>query len=315
MSAPYPIDAILETERHGFDELAESVLAYQRQENPVYRRFSQVARHLPVEAFKRTAVTTFPAEEAEAVFQSSGTGSGTPSRHYVRYRDDYRAVVTAGYTRIFGDGPRRIIAHLPAYAETSSLVAMASDLMERFGADGSGFFLDDPGLLDRAVHTPGAPIWLIGAAFGLLDLVDERPRALPEGSVVVETGGMKTHRRSIPRTELHARLQVGFSVPVTSLWSEYGMCELMSQAWGRSGEAFESPPWMKVSIVNPEDPVREVPAGQTGAIAVVDLANQHSASAILTQDRGRMAPGDRFEVLGRLTGAELRGCNHLMEQV
>lgn len=302
-----------------FDAMAEAVLRFQRQHNPVYSRYCKSNKWLPVAAFKHAQVTTFPPEQAERVFESSGTGRGTRSRHYVRRLAVYDQSATTHFEQVFGRGPFTLVAHLPHYSahgNRSSLVHMVDTFVRRYGNAHSGFFLDDPALLQRAVRhrrQGGERLVLFGAAFGLLDLVERGGLALPPDSLVVETGGMKTYRRAIDRPTLHRSLAEGFGLPVEHVWSEYGMCELLSQCYTRGGTLFYPPPWVRVVVVDPEDPDREMPEGVPGALAVLDLANVYTASALLTEDRA-VRRGDGFEVLGRLTGAELRGCNFLLER-
>ncbi len=310
-----------------FDRMAETVLSYQRDANPVYSRYcktmgsrSGLPTFLPVEAFKRAAVTTCPPEEAVHVFESSRTGGGAPSRHYVRDASIYERSASVHFERVFGTGPFRLASYLPSYAQqggTSSLLFMVAHLTECFGAEGSGSILQDPGrlhALSEMSRRDGTRLMVFGAAFGMVDLLETESFDLPEGALVVETGGMKTHRREIGRRDLHERLAEGFGVDVASIRSEYGMCELLSQCYTRGQGVFHPPPWMRVWVVDPDAPFEELAEGTPGALAVLDLANLHSAAAILTQDRA-VACGDGFEVLGRLTGAELRGCNFLVDHV
>lgn len=309
-----------------FAQAARTVLAFQREANPIYSRYCKEkswnewfeAPYLPVEAFKHVPVTTFPPEEADHVFQSSGTGRGVASKHYVRQLSLYERITTAHFEAVLGDGPFTFVAHLPGYVENgrrSSLLYMVDLFIRRYGDDYSGFFLDDFSLLEAAVaHSRGhgTSFLLFGAAFGLLDLLDERTITLPESARVIETGGMKTYRRAMGRDELHARLAAGFGLTEDRIWSEYGMCELMSQCYTRGDHIFYPPPWMRFRIVDPERPSREVPDGTPGALALFDLGNVYTASALLTEDRA-VRVGDGFRVLGRLSGAELRGCNFLIE--
>lgn len=301
-----------------FDVMAEAVFAFQQAHNPVYGRYCTTQKYLPVAAFKHAAVTCFPADEAEHVFESSGTGRTRPSKHYVRHLSVYERSVAAHFEAVFGTGPFTLVAHLPHYAEKgtrSSLLYMVDFLMRRYGDGFSGFFLEDRAVLERAVahsRADATPLLLFGAAFGLLDLVEEAALVLPATACVVETGGMKTYRRAIGRADLHRRLAAGFGLPEAQIWSEYGMCELMSQAYTRGGSVFFPPPWMRACIVDPEQPARVLPAGQPGVLAVFDLANCYSVSALLTEDRA-VQRGAGFEVLGRLSQAELRGCNFLLE--
>ena len=303
-----------------FEAMAAVVLGFQQAYSAIYGRYCKSNKYLPVAAFKHGAVTSFPAEEAEHVFESSGTGRTTPSRHYVRNLVVYERSVRAHFEAVFGTGPFTLIAHLPHYAEKgqrSSLLYMVDCLIRHYGDAHSGFFLEDRTKLEQAVahsRAAGTPLLLFGAAFGLLDLIEQEAVVLPASARVIETGGMKTYRREISRADLHGRLAAGFGVPETQMWSEYGMCELMSQAYTRGGPVFFPPPWMRVRIIDPEQPTREMPEGQPGVLAVLDLANLYSVSAILTEDRA-VRRGDGFEVLGRLSQAELRGCNFLVEGV
>lgn len=291
-----------------FVVMEQALQAYQQQNNEVYRRFGQ--KYLPVAAFKHAEVATFPVSEAECVFLSSATGSQLRSRHFVRRIAIYEASVCTTFESVFGKGKFTIWAHLPGYASESSLVRMIEILIRRYGDGNSQFFLahDLPRLSDS-----GSPLILFGAAFGLLDLAEVGPWTLPDTARIVETGGMKTARREITRTELHARLAEGFGIKPEQVWSEYGMCELLSQAYAQGGSVYVPPPWMRVQVVDPHDPGKLMPDGQPGQLAMTDLANMYSVSSILTEDVG-VSHEQGFEVLGRLPGSALRGCNFLLEQ-
>lgn len=306
-------------DRERFAAMEDVVLGFQRKRNPVVAAYG-ASKYLPVDAFRYAPVCTFPPDDAEAVFLSSGTGSGARSRHYVRDLSIYHRSLETGFKAVFGPGPFTFLAHLPQYeslGDESSLVVMARRIAGVFGNATSGLFLDDDDFFRAGIRhaaASGEPLMLLGAAFGLLDLIEAgRAEALPSGSFVVETGGMKTHRRSIDRDELHERLAEGFGVHMDRVRSEYGMCELLSQCWTREDGLFRAPPWMSVHVVRPESPDEECAEGERGVIAVVDLANVYSASAIVTQDVGVMH-ADGFRVLGRLSDAELRGCNFLFER-
>ncbi|HEX7069827.1 MAG TPA: hypothetical protein VF190_03430, partial [Rhodothermales bacterium] len=312
-----------------FDELARAAFAFQVAHNPVYQRFCgghrwagwDNAPHLPVAAFKEVAVTAFDPSLAERVFLSSATGAcDRRSRHYVRSLDVYRRSFETAFARRFGGGPVTLVAHLPRYVEqgeASSLLTMVDGLMRRFGNADSRFFLEDVEELHAAIEASrrsGEPLILFGAAFGLLDLVESGPISLPPDASVIETGGMKTRRREINRQTLHDRLADGFRIPRPQIHSEYGMCELLSQCYTSGDRVFRTPPWMRFSVRDPEMPSRRVPDGEEGVLALFDLANVYSACAILTEDRAVARDGG-FEVLGRLSAAELRGCNHLLARV
>ena len=307
-----------------FNSAAETVLAYQRARSQVYSRYCkektswQSTCFLPVEAFKHVPVTTFPPDQAEQIFESSGTGRGVPSRHYVRSLELYERVTAAHFQSVFGAGPFTFVAHLPGYADngqTSSLLYMVDHLLRRFGDAASGFFLEDHERLYRAIDhsvSTSTPFVLFGAAFGLLDIVDNQRIVLPEGAVVIETGGMKTYRQEITRDELHVRLADGFAIDESQVRSEYGMCELMSQCYTRGDHVFYPPPWMRFQVMDPEDPRQAVAEGKVGVLALFDLANVYTVSPLLTEDRA-MRVGTGFKVLGRRSDAELRGCNFLVD--
>ncbi len=301
-----------------FEAMASVVLTYQREHNSVYRRWSHAATYMPVAAFKYAPVTCFPPEEADIVFKSSGTGSGRSSLHYVRRLSVYERAVRVHFEAVFGRGPFTLVAHLPNYLDTgrnSSLVYMVDCLIRAYGDAKSGFFLNDTALLEEAIqhcHGERSPLLLFGAAFGLLHLVEKRTWKLPVGARVIETGGMKTFRKEICRNELHRRLADGFAVPKSQVWSEYGMCELMSQAWAQGSSVYFPPPWMHFRVVNHLDSTDEMPEGRPGTLAVLDLANMHSVSAILTEDVA-VKRGAGFEILGRVSQSDLRGCNFLVD--
>jgi hypothetical protein len=311
-----------EEEEDRFGEMAEAVFRFQLEANPVWKRFAgghiwtgwESVPLLPVDAFKLAPIIAGDPSEAQATFRSSGTGRVARATHYVRDLEVYRQSAVTHFGRIFGTVRKTILAYLPGYAdaaEESSLVYMARMLIDEYGDGLSGFTLDDPGLLDRAVEER-RPIVLLGAAFGLLDLLDEDERPLAPGSVVIETGGMKTHRREISRADLHKRLSHGFRLPRPSIYSEYGMCEMLSQCYTRGDEVFHPPSWMRLRVVDPLEPSAERAEGVEGALAVYDLANLYSAPFLLTQDRA-VQVGRGVRILGRLSGAELRGCNFLIE--
>lgn len=306
----------------GFDALWREVFAFQQAHCATYARYcktigAEYPPYLPIDAFKHVPVTTFPPAAADLVFKSSGTGQGARATHYIKDRSLYERAFTTHFLHLFGQGPFTLMAHLPHYVQmgsTSSLLYMVAHLVSRFGNAHSGFFLEERTKLGNAIHAhPMDNFMLFGAAFGLLNLVEQKPIQLPEGALVIETGGMKTYRREITRDDLQRRLAAGFGIPASRVWSEYGMCELLSQCYTRGGAVFYPPPWMRFEIMDPENPLQPQKHGLPGALAVIDLANLYSVSAILTQDRA-IQRGDGFEVLGRLQGAELRGCNFLLEK-
>ena len=298
-----------------FARMAYAARTYQKRHCRVYGRYPYT--YLPIAAFKQAAVTCFAPDQAAAVFESSGTTGVACSHHYVRDLALYDRAITAHFAAVFGEGPFTLLVHLPDYAPQSSLVYMARLLMRAYGDSASGFFLDDTAVLRRGIahaETQHTTLLLFGAAFGLLNLAMTQRWTLPPGARLIETGGMKTHRKSITRAALHQRLAEGFGIARHQVWSEYGMCELLSQAYTRGGTAFYPPPWMQVEVFDPERIETPLPAGQTGLLGVVDLANIHTVSAIMTEDLGVRCAGG-FEVLGRLEHSALRGCNFLLKNV
>lgn len=289
---------------HRYEDVIES---YQRAHCEVYRRYGH--KYLPIAAFKHADVTTFPISEAEDIFLSSSTGSQDRSRHYIRRMAVYEASVCVAFESVFGEGPFMIWAYLPEYVPESSLVRMLRILIQRYGYDNSQFL---SGAHLPRIESSHPPLIFFGAAFGLIRLVESQVFQLPSDARIVETGGMKTHRQEITRAELHTKLADGFGIQENHIWSEYGMCELMSQAYAKGGAVYHSPPWMHVQIVDPFEPEKIVPEGEPGLLAITDLANIHSVSSILTEDLG-VKHGDGFEVLGRFPGSALRGCNFLLE--
>lgn len=305
-----------------FEEMARAALEFQIQTSPIYGRYAggeewtnwSDAPYLPVEAFKWSGIVPESAHP-EIVFASSGTG-GVRSRHPVLRSELYVRSVIEHFRLVLGDGPFHIVAHLPTYrssVDASSLIYMVESLISGFGTVSSRF-VDEPQTFVEAVSRvdAGARLIVFGTAFGLLDMIDDWGGRLVEGAIVIETGGMKTFRREVDREELHARLAAGFGLERDSIRSEYGMCELLSQCYTRGDEVFFPPPWMRFKVVDVDNPERLAERGYPGLLAVFDLANLYSVSAILTSDLAIDRSGG-FELLGRADAAEIRGCNFLMQ--
>lgn len=306
-----------------FEHAFQQIVAYQRTHIDAYDRFCQAlpdtqTPYVPIGLFKQRALIAGGPEEAEAVFISSGTGTSGRSRHYVKKVSVYENSFTTHFRSVFGDGPFTLVGHLPSYGgqrESSSLVWMVEGLVEQFGDAHSGLFLDDLQFLKSAIEfsrSRETKLILFGAAFGLLELAERGGWSLPPGARVIETGGMKTHRREIDRLALHRLLAQGFGIDMMNVWSEYGMCELLSQCYSRGNDVFFPPGWMRFEIREIENPLRAVSDGKPGLLAVVDLANMYSVSAILTEDVATRIEGG-FRLHGRAKGSDLRGCNMLVE--
>ncbi len=269
---------------------------------------------LPIEFFKSRDVYAASAPP-ETVFTSSATSGQTPSRHPVANLSLYERSFTEGFTLFYGDPAEwSIFALLPGYLERqgSSLVYMADRLIRR--GSGGGFFLHDHAALLRgmtAAAEAGRKILLLGVSFALWELAEAHRFSLPK-LTVMETGGMKGRRQEITREALHAILCGSFGVE--RIHSEYGMAELLSQAYSDGGGIFRCPPWMQVSVRDIADPSSSMPDGRSGGIRVIDLANRYSCSFVETQDMGIRSPDGTFRVPGRLDGAEIRGCNLMLEK-
>jgi len=316
-----------------FKEKAAAVFEYQVENNLVYRRFCEALSYpsesfdpsdgfpppLPISAFKDADVTCKPGREPDLVFRSSGTSGMERSRHLVADAELYRRSLLKGFRQFYKPDEAVIWAYTPGYAQNpdSSLIWMLNELIKQDRTDLSRFLpLEEP--LDagelQTVKESGRNLILFGAAFGLVDLLEMGTVNLPSGSLVIETGGMKTHRREISRKKLHRRLADGFGLEPERVHSEYGMCELLSQAYATGGPWFRTVPWMRVTIRNPDNPMEELSPFSEGLIGIIDLANVHSCSFLLTGDRGLRDKKGRFQVLGRWNPRDLRGCNFLIEE-
>ena len=311
-----------------FDALALEIFRFQYQNCVVYRRYADgIGRtpeqvhsvreipFLPIGFFKTHKITSTTLPE-EIIFTSSGTTGMTPSRHYVHSLALYRRSFREAFREMVGD-PKdfAILALLPSYMERkgSSLLYMVQELMQESGHPMNRFYLHNleelgDNLEKLAAHRQRTI--LFGVSYALLDLVEQRRFSLPE-LIVFETGGMKGRRKEYLREELHRLLCEGLGV--SSIRSEYGMAELMSQAYTDGGEWFRCPPWMRVLIRDMYDPLTLTGAPERkGGINVIDLANLYSCSFIATQDIGDRMEDGRFRVLGRFDQADLRGCNLLV---
>ena len=312
-----------------FQKKTLEIFNYQAENNQIYNIFIKylginpdaVSRvddipFLPVSFFKKHKVVS-GYNSGNLVFESSGTGGNMTSRHYVKDSGIYEKSLLRSFNLFFGDpGDYMIAALLPSYTEreNSSLIYMVKRLIEKSNCHLSGFYRENVNTLLSNIEASEAEkkkILLIGVSFALLDLAEKYSPDLA-GVIVMETGGMKGRRREMTREELHSVLRQGFNVK--SIHSEYGMTELLSQAYSKSDGIFFCPPWMKVLIRDPQDPVSIMKEpGKTGGINIIDLANIHSCSFIATDDLGKLHADNSFEVLGRFDSSDIRGCNLLFE--
>lgn len=307
-----------------FSSKCLDIFHFQNKNNTVYSRFCEYLRvnpsevttledipFLPIQFFKKHQVlsTKIP---SEITFTSSGTTGAITSKHYVTELKIYEESYLKGFERFYGAvDDYSILALLPSYMERngSSLIYMVNDLIKKSNHPKSGFFLNDLEKLKSVLmelEAKNQKVLLIGVSFALLDFA-ERYQLKLKNTLVMETGGMKGRRKELIRKELHELLKQGFGVE--KVHSEYGMTELLSQAYSKGNSFFECPPWMKVLIRDTEDPLTFQPFGKVGGINVIDLANINSCSFIATQDLGKMHDSNKFEVLGRFDHSDIRGCN------
>lgn len=322
-------DKIWSLDEAGFEAEALETFRRQYKLNPLYREFceltgrkpSQVEQlhqipFLPIRFFKTNSVRTGQFEPGLR-FESSGTTGMTNSRHELPNALLYETSFRKGFELFYGDiSDYCVLGLLPSYLErgNSSLVYMVNDWIQQSGHPKSRFYLNEWDLLAETLADLKAkkqPAILIGVSFALLDFADRHPQNL-EGITIIETGGMKGRRREMLRAELHDHLKKAFSVE--NIGSEYGMTELLSQAYSVSNGLFRSVPWMKLLLREEDDPLAIAPAGRPGrgAINIIDLANQHSCAFIATDDAGLIHTDGSFEVLGRLDHSDLRGCSLLV---
>lgn len=307
-----------------FETLATDVFRFQFENNPVYRSFCDLLyRHpsdvkhiedipfLPIQFFKTHTILS-ARTTIEKTFTSSGTTGSITSKHLVTDLALYEDSYLKGFNHFYG--PIRdyvVLALLPSYLERegSSLIYMANDLIAKSKQPESGFYLNNLEDLAQTLNqleAKGQKTLLIGVSFALLDLIEKFQFNLKH-TIVMETGGMKGRRKEIIRQELHRLLQTGFGVSM--IHSEYGMTELLSQAYSKGNGIFECPPWMKILTRDTEDALTLLQPNKTGGINVIDLANLNSCSFIATQDLGKVNNNGQFEVIGRFDNSDIRGCN------
>ncbi|MBL4657308.1 MAG: acyl transferase [Flavobacteriales bacterium] len=313
-------------ERAEFEELALELFRHQSAQNEVYRCYLEMLKidpvlvkstadipYLPIEFFKSQRVVTGN-WEAENIFHSSGTSETALSRHEVKDASLYRKSFVSGFKLAHGKIEDCILfCLLPNYQDNqnSSLIYMADELINLTNDPLSGYYLErDLEFNLLKALTSDKKVILLGVSYALLDLAGKI--ILPNNSdlIVMETGGMKGTRKELIKEELHKRLKEGWGV--STIHSEYGMTELLSQAYSKSAGVFNCPPWMRVSVRDVNDPLKNLEAGQSGGINIIDLANVYSCAFIATQDLGKVHADGTFELLGRFDHADIRGCNLLV---
>jgi phenylacetate-coenzyme A ligase PaaK-like adenylate-forming protein len=311
-----------------FEELALQVFRHQAENCLIYKQFighlginpDHVKRleqipYLPIAFFKTHDVLS-SSDNVEIVFSSSGTTGMAQSRHLVTDTGIYDQSFNQAFELFYGSVKDTcFLALLPSYMERegSSLIYMIDALIRQSKHPDSGYFLhnhDELYLRLKELQLTGQKTILIGVTYALLDFIEKYRMEFPD-LIVMETGGMKGKRKEMVREELHKELQDGFGV--NAIHSEYGMTELLSQAYSKGKGIFNCPSWMRIMLRDTNDPLSLLAAHKTGGINVIDLANVNSCSFIATQDLGRVLPDGSFEVLGRFDNADIRGCNLLVD--
>lgn len=314
-----------------FDELALQLLRYQYHNNNIYKAYVDALKvnideikrledipFLPIGFFKTHKVVCGNFQDA-TVFESSGTTGSVNSRHYIKDLALYEESFERTFNLFYGQ-PKDyvIIGLLPSYLErqNSSLVYMVEKLMKLSSRPENDFFLNDFEKLNRLLQQlehRQQPTLLIGVTFALLDFAVEYPQKLRH-TRIMETGGMKGRKKEMTRAEVHDFLKTHFEL--NNIHSEYGMTELMSQAYAQNDGLFKCPPWMKVLIRDENDPLTTLsPAkNQSGPVNIIDLANIHSCAFLATEDVGKLSTKDKFEIMGRRDNTDLRGCSLMATQ-
>ena len=307
-----------------FHRLALDIFNFQFENNPIYRSFCDLLYihpsdiksineipFLPIQFFKSHEVLSSQSN-TPATFTSSGTTGSATSKHVVTDLDIYKTSFTKGFEQFYGNiNDYVILALLPSYLERkgSSLIYMVNTMIKQSKHPESGFYLNNlKDLKDQltVLDNQNKNVLLIGVSFALLDLIESYQFNL-ENTIIMETGGMKGRRKELIRKELHNLLKIGFGVD--TIHSEYGMTELLSQAYSPGDGIFKCPNWMKILTRDTEDALSIQSFGKTGGINVIDLANINSCSFIASQDLGRVHKNGSFEVIGRFDHSDIRGCN------
>ncbi|MBK7883056.1 MAG: acyl transferase [Chitinophagaceae bacterium] len=321
---------IFDADEHNFNELALSVFKFQYEHNKIYGQYCDLLKikpsrvqhftqipFLPIQFFKTHKVTA-TSFEPQVVFESSGTTLSINSKHYVKDVDLYKNSFIQAFEQFYGDiGQYCILGLLPSYLEreNSSLVMMVKELIGRSANNLSGFYLSDFKKLHNTIlhnEIKGQLTLLIGVTYALLDFAENYPMDLTH-TTVMETGGMKGKREELTRAEVHNILQKNLGISVVH--SEYGMTELLSQAYSSGNGIFNCPAWMKIVLREEHDPFAVKASTDiinkpvTGLINIIDLCNLYSCSFIATDDIGRLHPDGSFEVLGRMDNSDMRGCS------
>jgi hypothetical protein len=329
-----PLEVILRNEilnctKNNFTEIALKVFKFQYSHNDMYRSYCNLLRinpdqittlekipYLPIQFFKSKIVKTTSFVE-EIIFESSGTTGSINSKHFVKEKALYEESYLKTFRHFYGDETKYcVIGLLPSYLERqgSSLVYMVDDLIRKSKNKSSGFYLYDYNKLKAVLlenETKKQPTILIGVTYALIDFAEKNTMQL-QHTIVMETGGMKGRREELTRKEVHSILS--FKLGIKEIHSEYGMTELLSQAYSTGYGIFNCPTYMRVLVRSAEDPFdicSSVPTSEPylkGPINIIDLANLYSCSFIATDDIGKIYNNNSFEIMGRMENSDIRGC-------
>lgn len=321
--------ALQDKEPRALRALALEIFQYQALHNPTYRDYVRALGAVPEQVQQLSEVPCLPIAlyreqlvqtgywKPEACFQSSGTTQQRPSQHAIEDLSFYEEVSRHIFEQQYGSlSGTLILGLLPDYLArpNSSLIYMLKAFMQHSEHPGSGFFMHEHTALaariQRAAEAPG-PKQLWGLPMALLDFAKRYPKLPLQDFLIIETGGTKQAYSDHAPQDLRTHLQAALAAP--ALHSEYGMAELLSQAYSRDGCRFVPPPWMRLWARDPEDPLRILPTGEVGGLNIMDLAAMHSCAFVATEDQGRLHPDGSFELLGRMPTAAPRGCHLLYE--
>jgi len=310
-----------------FNTTALEVFYFQYENNKIYKKWVDYFAvdpesitdyrnipFLPILLFKTQQIKSYSGKE-EVIFSSSGTTGMTTSKHYVYKTDLYKKSYRKAFEVFYGDIKEyTILALLPSYLERkgSSLIYMAEDLIQLSENEKSGFYLYNYNELFSVLEelkNSKSKVLLLGVSFALLEFAENYKLDFPE-LIIMETGGMKGKRKELLREELHSILCNAFGVD--KIHSEYGMTELLSQAYSKGNSVFNTPWWMKVLIRDTNDPLSLQKDNKSGGVNIIDLSNLYSCSFIATQDLGKINSDNSFEILGRFDNSDIRGCNLLV---
>lgn len=311
-----------------FNEIALEIFRYQYKNNRLYHDFvntigkkveevknMEEIPFLPISFFKSHEIKSGEFNQ-EKVFLSSGTTKMVRSKHYIKSLALYEKSFLKAFNLFFGNPSDLVIlCLLPSYQEQgdSSLLYMTDKLIKESNNPLSGYFLNEDEKLYQtisALEQNKTNYLLFGVSYALLDYIEKFNQKLSFGTII-ETGGMKGRRKELTKEQLHEQLKKGFGT--NQIASEYGMTELLSQAYSMENQVFVSPPWMKIFVRDTSDPFSILATNKTGLINVIDLANVYSCSFIATDDVGEVIADNQFKIKGRYDLADVRGCNLLVQ--